>query len=705
MNNIDDDNLVPTSTDMLAQMFANTDKMPASDDRWNYADHHDNKDDNIDDLDADANDFINEPKKTQPLCNSVFKKTNHNDNDKYIRSDKKEDVGKNHGVEIKNETEIEYTATDTNRDGDTKNMSKKELMLLKLDMLRKLGELKMAGVHLSQNYNLDSDFDMMQYEYKLHHDIRSKQNSVQWMSHMMIGLVKGCEMFNDNYNPFDMKLSGLSDKIGSDMHNYYAVIGDIYEKYNQPGKQMAPEMRLLLMISGAALSMQASRILPGIGGMSDAVKTEQNLNELRKKAEEDSGEKNREYVKKQHDAATQKAADIKMIQEKEIEYKRTAKLMDATNTDLKKFKENLILSSEEPSRIRNTQNRHNTKNHTRDVMDEMDEIDEYNNHRLTHAEIEHVRKMKYMEEQKHLEMLRKTAHAKSESYRNTKNKGEQDNRRKNDLSKQNHQLDNILERLDTKPMITKKTQYVSKHTMHSDSRRANDNGSTLSSGSTVSVNPQLVQIMNMTAEKAKRENINKYSEASINVPPASINVPKNNQVNPITVSNTKNALSDSSTMPISKSKMKSNGLLFDEKIKQLLASNNSDHGNADGVSIRSTGSAGNNKKKKKNGASKNTERVNGEDSSSQSSDSKQKMSDLIDIGSVSIGSRQKGEKIRFNVNKKMNFADNSSDGLAMDKSNNSIKLKQKTTDIDDFGSISIGTRNKGDKIKVSVGKK
>ena len=45
--------------------------------------------------------------------------------------------------------------------------SKKDLMLHKLDMLRKLGELQADGVTLSQVYSLDSDYDTMKYEYIL----------------------------------------------------------------------------------------------------------------------------------------------------------------------------------------------------------------------------------------------------------------------------------------------------------------------------------------------------------------------------------------------------------------------------------------------------------------------------------------------------------------------------------------------------------
>lgn len=310
-----------TETDMRVNMLANTDKLISSSKRWGYGNNNDD-DDSIDELDTEVD-------------NNENNENNNNEPTQHLSSEKQQS-------EIENESSYcSPKSKKTEQKHENVKMTEKELLLAKLDILRKLGELKQCGVHLTANYNLDSELDTMQYEYRLHHDIRSKQNSVQWMSHMMIGVLKGVEIVNDNYNPFDIKLGGLSDKISSDMQNYYAVLGDIYEKYNQPGKQMAPEMRLLLMISGAALSMQLSRALPNVMGMSN--NNEDTLNALRKKAEQDSNKKTNEYIDAQHKQAAQRVADLKLIQEKELEIQRLKKMAnDKKQTDA------LKLSSEEP---------------------------------------------------------------------------------------------------------------------------------------------------------------------------------------------------------------------------------------------------------------------------------------------------------------------------------------------------------------------
>ena len=159
-------NLEATTTDMMVNMLGNTDKLVSSSKRVFY-------DGNIkqDELDVNPDEFI---KETKPEINQKPEPINPI-NEPYINQNEER------------ERERQYSATETIE--PSKKLNKKELMLQKLNMLRKLGELKQYGVQLTQNYNLNSDYEMMEYEYNLHHDIRSKQNSVQWMSHMMIVII------------------------------------------------------------------------------------------------------------------------------------------------------------------------------------------------------------------------------------------------------------------------------------------------------------------------------------------------------------------------------------------------------------------------------------------------------------------------------------------------------------------------------------
>jgi len=388
------DGLAPTETDLFIDMLKNSEKLVSESKRKNYYDFP--KDDNFDNDVLDCDNNNNEQAKQNDNYNE-FENT-------------KEETAKY--------TDGHYSEQPTHNTQNTEEpvkMSKSEEMLVKLDMLRKLLELKQSGVKLSQNYNLDSDLSMMTYEYKLHTDIKSKHNSVTWMSHMLIGIMKGTEILNNMVDPFGIKLDGLSDKISSDIHNYYSVLGEIYEKYNQPGKQMAPEMRLLFMISGAALSMQLSRSIGG-GMFSDKKSEESMYADLRKKAEEDS-KKSKQFVEKQHDVAIQKALDLKMIQEQELETQKINKTLSNN-----KFKENLLISSASPREDGEDNKSKDTKSSSsvRNV--------------LSKNEIERLKNKNYETEQKQMENIRKLANKKSNLFRaDTHN-----------LDEQNKKLDEIL---------------------------------------------------------------------------------------------------------------------------------------------------------------------------------------------------------------------------------------------------------------------
>lgn len=209
----------------------------------------------------------------------------------------------------------------TSLDGDDyDSLSSEEQMLRKLDMLRKLGELAQAGVKLSQNYNMNSDYRMMKYEYELHKGIRAKQNSINWLSSMTLNAIYGLEMLNDKYNPFDLKLKGWSEQMNADIGNYYDVFGELYEKYNQPGKGMAPEVKLLLMVSGSALKFHLSNtVLSQLPSANVELENNPQLREqLRNKALQQNMVVNNK-VQEEHNVAAQKVADLHFIKEKELE--------------------------------------------------------------------------------------------------------------------------------------------------------------------------------------------------------------------------------------------------------------------------------------------------------------------------------------------------------------------------------------------------
>lgn len=370
-----------TETNMHPEAFANREKLVA-DEMIRYYDSNDDEYNNMGDVNNIFNldENIHSHNKKSESKDNVFDKKE--DNEKKSQGDyEKAKTEKNKSDayhETNSSSNQKKESVDFKMEDDDALLEKKsteELVLLQLDMLRKLGELKTHKVMLSQNYYLIQgdkramigNYKMMKYEYELHTGIKSKQNSIQWMSGMMIGLLRGAEMLNDNYNPFDIKLEGWSNKVSSSITDYYDVLGEIYEKYNTPGKKMAPEFKLFLMLSGSAISIQMHRgIAKMIPGQAQSIEDDPDMIEqLRNKAFQDSRNVSnalKERAEKEHEEANQKARDIKELQNQELEYNKIMMMLDEEGENFNKFAKGLELS---PSPISESskQKSHNSSQH------------------------------------------------------------------------------------------------------------------------------------------------------------------------------------------------------------------------------------------------------------------------------------------------------------------------------------------------------
>ncbi len=221
----------------------------SSEDISNYISERKNDNDNDSDHNGAHGTHGSHGNNSQPSTNIFQKSINSGDNYKFDPKNKDgmgSGDGKDNGIP---------------EDYDNYNeLSEEGKMLKRLDMLRKLGELAQYKVKLSQNYNMNSDYFTMKYEYQLHTNIRAKQNYINWTSSLMLNCIYGIEILNDKYNPWELKLTGWSEQINADISNYYDVFGEIYEKYNKPGKSMSPELKLALMIGGSALKFHLNKV-------------------------------------------------------------------------------------------------------------------------------------------------------------------------------------------------------------------------------------------------------------------------------------------------------------------------------------------------------------------------------------------------------------------------------------------------------------
>lgn len=301
-----------TDTHMMVSALANTEKLISSDKRWTKSDdksdehhkeHHESDksdDENLDNYMTHTRPDI-QPTIIQPTSN--------------LPSSNLQNVG----------NQIQLDQKDDKKEPEE---TPEEKQLKKLDMLRKLCELAQAGCKLSQNYNMDSDYTTMKYEYEMHTGIRAKYNAIKWMQNLGLNLVYGLEMANEKYNPFDLKLKGWSEVMNTDIDSYYDIFGELYEKYQTPGKPIPPEIKLLFMVSASAIKIHLTHTMASqFSTPQDLLNKDPQLAEqLRQKAMVDrmvqqSKNQNNKFQEKlntQYDEAVKKARDLQMLNEQKV---------------------------------------------------------------------------------------------------------------------------------------------------------------------------------------------------------------------------------------------------------------------------------------------------------------------------------------------------------------------------------------------------
>lgn len=155
----------------------------------------------------------------------------------------------------------------SNANGPRKVLNEKEIKLKKIEMLRKLSELKSKGYELSKEYNFHSSLEDMEYEYELLKSYADKNNGVKLYKNLLVNSVALVEFFNEKYDPFDFQLEGWSEHMSLEVDSYDEVMEELYEKYRGSGKSMPPEIKLMFLVtaSGAAFHYSKAAAKKGAG--------------------------------------------------------------------------------------------------------------------------------------------------------------------------------------------------------------------------------------------------------------------------------------------------------------------------------------------------------------------------------------------------------------------------------------------------------
>ncbi len=212
-----------------------------------------------------------------------------------------------------------------------KQLTPQEIRMKKIELLRKLCEIKSKGYQLSKEYDFNSSLEEMEYEYELLRSFADKRNGVRVFKNGLLQAVSVIEFLNDKYDPFDFQLSGWGEHMSVEIDSWEDVLEEIYEKYKGSGKKMAPEIKLLYLIlaSGSAFHFTKSQAnkLPGLDSMlasnpallSKIINPGKNESSQFMTPQELNIEKQREELKKREAESKQRMQQQQMNQQAYIE--------------------------------------------------------------------------------------------------------------------------------------------------------------------------------------------------------------------------------------------------------------------------------------------------------------------------------------------------------------------------------------------------
>jgi hypothetical protein len=200
------------------------------------------------------------------------RKSNSSNKKLSSRSDKKSSDSKEQYERIKIPSAPSNTYKTTNQNNEPQppkvELSYQEMRLRKIEMLRKLSEIKTKGFTLSKEYDFNSSLEEMEYEFELLRSFADKRNGVKIFKGGLLQAVSVIEFLNDKYDPFDFHLSGWGDHLQLEIDSWEDVLEEIYEKYKGSGRKMAPEIKLLYLIIASAgafhFTKSQSSKLPGL---------------------------------------------------------------------------------------------------------------------------------------------------------------------------------------------------------------------------------------------------------------------------------------------------------------------------------------------------------------------------------------------------------------------------------------------------------
>lgn len=130
-------------------------------------------------------------------------------------------------------------------------------------LLTKLKRLQQKGVELTKNVSINTPLHDLENEYMMAKKEQSLESNLEWCKQ---GLVYICSFLETGNKMFKTgaKLDGWSEEIYNTRDNYDDVFEELIDKYGGD-IEMAPEIRLIMMLVGSALAVHMSNTMMSSG--------------------------------------------------------------------------------------------------------------------------------------------------------------------------------------------------------------------------------------------------------------------------------------------------------------------------------------------------------------------------------------------------------------------------------------------------------
>lgn len=121
----------------------------------------------------------------------------------------------------------------------------------KAELLYQFDRMEKKGFKIPKKFSMESELEDMKAELERIKKDREVDASIAFQRKMLLACTTGVEFLNNRFDPFDVKLDGWSENIHESIDDYDDVFEELHHKYKSKS-QMAPEMKLMMMVGGSA---------------------------------------------------------------------------------------------------------------------------------------------------------------------------------------------------------------------------------------------------------------------------------------------------------------------------------------------------------------------------------------------------------------------------------------------------------------------